>query len=186
MSKITKTIAALGVVAGLGVAALPLASYAATDSLETPITVTASLVDAISIESSADSINTMSLTAGGPVVSSNQLDITVITNATNGYNVTIEDGDENIALVGTGSNDETIAAGNPSQGTSAWGYKFGEALEEIDSFTAITTEPVQVATKDAKTNDTGDVYKLGFGASAAASLTPDTYTGSVTLTATTK
>ena len=30
MSKITKTIAALGVVAGLGVAALPLASYAAT------------------------------------------------------------------------------------------------------------------------------------------------------------
>ena len=29
MSKVTKTIAALGVVAGLGVAALPLASYAA-------------------------------------------------------------------------------------------------------------------------------------------------------------
>lgn len=186
MSKITKTIAALGVVAGLGVAALPLASYAATDSLDTPITVTASLVDAISIESSANSINTMSLTAGGSVVDSNQLDITVVTNATNGYTVSIEDGDEKTALVGTGSNNETIGAANPAQGTSAWGYKFGEALEGINSYTAITTELVQVADKDAKTDDDGDVYKLGFGASAAASLTPDTYTGSVTLTATTK
>lgn len=186
MSKITKTIAALGVVAGLGVAALPLASYAADDSLDTAITVTASLGDAISIESSASSINKMTLTAGGPVVASNQLDITVVTNATNGYTVSIEDGDENTALVGTGSNRETINAGDPDQNKSAWGYKFGETIEGIDSYTAITTELKQVAEKNAKTNDSGDVYKLGFGASAAASLTPDTYTGSVTLTATTK
>ena len=186
MSKITKTIAALGVVAGLGVAALPLASYAANDSLDTPITVSASLEDAISITTSANSADTMKLTAGGPVVASNQLNITVVTNATNGYTVSIKDGDGNTALVGTGENDETIAAGNPAQNKSAWGYKFGEALEGIDSYTAITTESKQVADKTTKTNDSGDVYKLGFGASAAASLTPDTYTGSVTLTATTK
>jgi len=116
MSKMSKTIAILGVVAGLGVAALPLSSYAETvewvedgktgyDSakmgtdkdgnhyVNTGTEVTLEIADKLSIESSATGAVSLSGAAGvtaGLYESATPLTITVITKNAGGYNLTIE------------------------------------------------------------------------------------------------
>ncbi len=59
MSKSTKIIAALGVVAGLGVAALPLSSYATEGEVSGNVTISATITDSIAmrIQSNSDSTN---------------------------------------------------------------------------------------------------------------------------------
>ena len=59
MSKSTKIIAALGVVAGLGVAALPLSSYATDGTVSGNVTISATITDSIAmrIKSNSDSGN---------------------------------------------------------------------------------------------------------------------------------
>ena len=99
MSKITKTIAALGVVAGLGVAALPLASYAA---------------DTQNIAVQATIGETLTVTAP----------TSATTNHLSGFTLNIKDSDSETGLTGTSG---TIAAGTVLDGTvSAWAYKGGD------------------------------------------------------------
>ncbi len=115
MSNMTKTIAILGVVAGLGVAALPLSTYAApvvwnqTDSDDVsktnigvdggqnyvttdPTTITLEIQDKLSIESDQATVTLTNTTAGataGLYTGDNAVNVTVITKNSGGYKLTM-------------------------------------------------------------------------------------------------
>lgn len=122
MSKLTSTIAALGIVAGLGVAALPLSSYAADVTVTDPTAVTSTdgtavdqnvginlTVDkTLSIDASADNVNlnkTNSFT-GTP------LTVKVTTNNAKGYKLNIKG-----TGTGTGANGKTALTGDDAKTT---------------------------------------------------------------------
>ena len=110
MSKITKTIAALGVVAGLGVAALPLASYADSPDSK-PITVNANIGSSFSLTVDKNAV-TLAPTNNGPVVNTETdggINATVTSNNANGY-----------TLVLTGTEDYSLADGSKCLGCQGW------------------------------------------------------------------
>ncbi len=148
MSKMTKTIAALGVVAGLGVAALPLSSYAAevtnTGATQAGVDVTfqATVGNSISITASEGTVSINNLIANQDVAEAST-DITVATNNAAGYQLRIKDKDSTLALMpaadGTAAG---IAAGVPTKGTNAWGFKASsdDITVDITDYTAIKTK----------------------------------------------
>ena len=177
MSKVTKTIAALGVVAGLGVAALPLASYAATTDT---VTVNAEVGTSMSVSLDKDSVS-LNPTAGGVPVSTEDapaqtITATAITNNTNGYKLTLTDADSTNHYLASGGNH--IAPGVPTQGDSFWGVKFGA---DAESYVSIASAPV---INGEATDDAGDTHSLDVGVSASAGQVPGTYTGTLTVTIT--
>ena len=171
MSKMTKTIAALGVVAGLGVAALPLASYAADTQ---NIGIQADLDQTISVSTPTAATIELDITNGAAPVSGSS-SVNVTTNATNGYTLNIK-ATTNTYLATTAG--DQIPAGEPTQNTSAWGYMGGD----VDSYKAITTTDSALKTTDAE-NTTPDTVELTVGVTASSTQASGSYTGSVTLTA---
>lgn len=179
MSNITKAVAALSVVAGLGVAALPLSSFAATSWVD----ITAIVDNTIGISTSTDEV-TVSVTADGPVVTKG-VDVTVTTNSTTGYTLGIMDSDTNTALVKTNDNgvaDGTIPAGQPAKGTAAWGYQGGTKT----NWTPVTTSNVIFVTTSSSTLNGSETTPVTFGVSAASNTAEGTYKGGVIFTATVK
>ena len=175
MSKITKTIAALGVVAGLGVAALPLASYAADTQ---NIAVEAEIGATISVETPSAATVEIAPTNGAAATEGSS-SVTVKTNNLNGFKLNIKDSDSETGLTGTGG---TIAAGTTLDGSvSAWAYKGGDVAD----YTAITTADVALKTTSAPTAAAGETVEITFAVAADANQTSGTYTGGVTVTAVT-
>ncbi len=135
--KITKVIAALGVVAGLGVAALPLSSYAADGNASMDVTVNVQNVFTVTVPTNAGALNaSVSSIAETNGTSIAHATAKVTANGAGGtytfkigtpYSTTVN----TTALARTGyavpltSPDITkiIPAGTPTIGTSAWGYK---------------------------------------------------------------
>lgn len=210
MSKMSKAIAALGVVAGLGVAALPLSTYAAIPSgdsiykTSTSAQVEVIVEGAISISSNIDEVGTDGVIKLGEIMpgsittetaNAEALKVTVESN-TNGaqfdlYMNTLEaDG----ALTGANTGAK-INGGRPTAGTSAWGYKRStDGTTWSGDYAAVPTPgastPINSNTKleTAGANaGTGVKAKnenyFKFQASAAASQTADTYNGTVVFTA---
>ena len=173
MSKVTKTIAALGVVAGLGVAALPLASYAADTQ---NIAVQATIGETLSVE--APTVATVELTpTNGAAAVEGSSSVTVKTNHLTGFTLNIKDSDSDTGLTGTGG---TIAAGTTLDGSvSAWAYKGGDKV----AYTAITEADVALKTTSAPTAAAGETVEITFGVAADADQAAGTYTGGVTVTA---
>lgn len=173
MSKITKTIAALGVVAGLGVAALPLASYAATTQ---NIAVEAEIGETLSVETPTAATVELAPTNGAAAAEGSS-SVTVKTNHLSGFTLNIKDSDSDTGLTGTSG---TIEAGTVLDGTvSAWAYKGGDKA----AYTAITTSDVALKTTDAPTTAAGETIEITFGVAADADQAAGTYTGGVTVTA---
>ena len=176
MSKVTKTIAALGVVAGLGVAALPLASYAANP---TRVNLTANLDDSLSLSVTETEL-AFELENGGAVVT-DETAATVTTNSGKGYDLNIKAASGNGALTSTVGS-YTIPAGPAAQGTSAWGYKTGGG----DTYTAVTAADVSIASSTAPTPTAGTTTNITIGVSADATQEAGIYKGSFVLTAANK
>ena len=176
MSKVTKTIAALGVVAGLGVAALPLASYAANP---TPVNLTASLDDSLSLSVTETEL-AFELENGGAVVT-DETAATVTTNNGKGYDLNIKAASGDGALTSTVGS-YTIPAGPAAQGTSAWGYN----TDGGDTYTAVTATDVSIASSTAPTPTAGTTTNITIGVSADATQEAGTYKGSFVLTAANK
>lgn len=162
MSNMSKTIAILGVVAGLGVAALPLSSYAAEQSVEwgtgtagtdysddaalgpnswvkTDTTVHLKIEDKLSISSTNDDVE-LKLPDGASdgIWTANAMHVTVTTGNAYGYKLTMHgsatDNPNGLTLDG----DETVfipTSATLSGATSSWGYKYGNA-----TYTAATEE----------------------------------------------
>lgn len=175
MSKITKTIAALGVVAGLGVAALPLASYAAVQNPST-VNLTASLDNSLSLSVTETEL-AFELENGGAVVT-DETAATVTTNNGKGYDLNIKAASGDGALTSTVGS-YTIPAGPAAQGTSAWGYNTNGG----DTYTAVTATDVSIASSTAPTPTAGTTTNITIGVSADATQEAGTYKGSFVLTA---
>ncbi len=180
MSNITKTIAALGVVAGLGVAALPLSSYAAQSN---DVTVRANVESNIAVSAADTLVDLGNIISGGPIAEG-KTTVTVTTNANKGYTLKIADADNETAMTNLSGGLDKIPAGAPAVGNTAWGVKGGA----IDTYTGVTTDGLTLATVANPTTGGADAINSGktevtFGVSAGTGLASGTYEDVVVFTA---
>ena len=195
MSKMTKTIAALGVVAGLGVAALPLSSYATIVTDSTTVTAQAIIGEAISVTADAtdDTVKIKNVTANQDVKEGSTV-LTIQTNNTSGYNVNIKDSDATTALTTAGGDaaDGIPASATLTKGNKGWGFKASTSTEGVavssagQAYRAIETTPLALASRStgASVQD-GDKITLTFGVVVDSSIAAGTYSDDVIITATT-
>ena len=191
MSNITKAIAALGVVAGLGVASLPLSSYAATDDTHTatavvPVTVT--IDDTISISTDKATVDFGTIMPGAEAKTV-PLAVTVLTNVKGTYSLTAianNDGQLVSDTLTSGRNSviapiaSDAALGNGTK--SVWGISPAgganwQGLDKEVTFKSSTAI-------DGSTDDASDVTNVLFGISTVDGQAAGTYTAEVTFTAT--
>lgn len=178
MSKMVKTIATLGVVAGLGISAMPLSAYALEDSETVNLNVQVGEMIEIAAEKTNIDLGEVSNTQNA----TGSTKIKVRTNVTNGYTATIRATDASLKTADTVN---SIPGIKPQTGVSGWGYKIGS----ITDIMAATTGDTQFANVTSITPPTtgstnGDEYDLGFEVSVAPNQPAGTYSGSVILTAT--
>ncbi len=208
MSKMSKAIAVLGVVAGLGVAALPLSSYAESEipansfTKSTNAQVQTTVEGAISISSNIETtgiggeqkpgvIDLGSLMPGATTDNmATPLEITVNSNSKEAtYSLYIHALNEG-KMVGQTAGD-SIPNVAPTANASGWGYELGTGANGdtfAGTYTALPTEAKKVvtSTQTAQTGGAGDftnASKFKFQASASTNQTPDTYVGTVVFTA---
>ena len=204
MSKMSKAIAVLGVVAGLGVAALPLSSYSADEpySQSASADVQVEVGGAISIEvdngaTEPDAVKNLvdlgQIKLNGDIVSKG-LKVTVKTNAgvqdDVAYSLTMTTETANNALIN--ENGVELPAGVPTQGTSAWGYALGSTLTDTTAdITGWAAVPAKGSTP-AELKASGNVPSashsedtfVNFGATASNNQKEGVYKGTVVFTAT--
>jgi hypothetical protein len=185
------------VLAALAVVVTPVVASAATQSANT--TINATINEVISISTSTTVTLNLTPTAGG-VVSSSSDTVTVSTNKTNGYNLTLADADASANLVSGGNNitphTGTFAA--PTALTNGtWGYAIaGGAFDasytaETNATTSttkwagvpVTGSPVTLKTTGSTAS--GDTTTVWYAAKANSSQPNGTYSDTVTYTATT-
>ena len=188
MSKMSKAIAVLGVVAGLGVAALPLSSYA-VETATTNVKAQAIVGDSIAISSSADTI-TMNDVKANQEINKSSATITVQTNNATGYSVSIKDTDSDTALKPTdGGTAEGIPAKVPVKGSNGWGYMVSSVSEGLTNdatdYAAVKSGPAPIVSKNSASAAAGDTFELTFGVTVDTTIAAGTYEDQVTLTATT-
>ncbi len=128
MSKIAGAMAALGVVAGLGVAALPMASYAAESA---PVTIRATVDSSIAVTTNEQSVVDLG-TVNGSNAGQNTIKVTVSGSVAK-YNLGVIDEDDNNYMVwkdaaGTDQSDATkttttISPITGSDLTGGWGFR---------------------------------------------------------------
>ncbi len=186
MSNITKAIAALGVVAGLGVAALPLSSYAVESG---PVKVTAVVDNTISVTANDTEVNLGTVMPNGPV-SSASTTVTVATTNETGYTLVVKDADERTGLYknnADGSLNTTdgkfIPAGAPAKGTTAWGVR-ADAAAAYQGVTPYSGAGVELKKTTASATTAGDTTSVDFGVSVNTGFESGTYTGEVVFVAT--
>lgn len=212
MSKMSKAIAVLGVVAGLGVAAMPLGAYAAlpTEGYQTSTSapVQVEVEGAISIASNIDTIGQEGVINLGKIMPgtvtedmTNPLEITVSSNsnganydlymyATNKNNV-----DTDNAMIGLNTG-TSIAAGTAASGTESWGYEMGTGDDKntfAGTYAAVPTKAnATVVAADQSTAGATEgvkatsVNKFKFAAATKATTVADTYQATVVFTAVAK
>lgn len=186
MTKITKVAAALGIVAGLAVSALPLTSYAAAEDVLVTITINSTLGTE---EAACDTAST----SGAAGV---QLDASCAysSSSNSGLAITIKDKDAVLNLVHTNGTDTIvpIAAQEAATGVltqNGWGWKFvnlgGTATAAIqgnrDRFSPITASDVAVVNATTAGTVTGDFM---FSVRTPATQAPGAYSDTVVVTTT--
>lgn len=187
MKKMTAAMAALGVVAGLGAAALPLSSYAATQT----VPVTAIIDTTLSITTSANEVTVSNVVPGG-AIAHEDLTVTVGVNAgatagANNYDLTIKDSDAVTALVAANGTDN-IQAGVPADGatSSAWGFAtVNTTTGVVGGYKAVTTADQPIVTGGSLANAPVSTV-IRFGVNAKSGQPAGEYKGGVILTATAK
>lgn len=186
MSKTTNALIALGVVAGLGAAALPLSTYAA-DPVTSEVGVTLKIEDELTIEADKSKTDKVDLSADG---NTGDVTLTVVTNNQKGYNLgimgsaesnptslTSENGDQITAVAGTLASPAAL-----STTTSEWGYRLADTTAGM--YAGVTGDNAVIKTTNAPTGKDGDETVVTFGASIKDGQPAGTYNGEVTFTAT--
>lgn len=177
--KITKLQLAGLAVAAVAVAALPTAGVFA-EAANT--TINATIGSTITITTSG----TVAINDVQPAgdAKTGDVTVTVTTNNSSGYNLTIKDADTNLNLV---SDTNNIAAHSGSHdtptafaaGASVWGYRL--ASYPAGQYAGITAAEVELKTTSAPA--ASDVTTVTFGVQASGSQPSGEYTGIVTYTA---
>jgi hypothetical protein len=185
--KITKVIAALGVVAGLGIAALPLSSYAEDVDVIVEILPTIGTV-----EPGCDEVDT----DGG---AGEEIDgeCGIAGSSNTGIKISIKDKDTVLNLVHTNGTDTIapIAATTPlanftfTNGIFGWGYNFASSATGLTvvsgfdtNYRAITASDVMVASSIVPVTMTSSNTKFNFRAVTPATQVPGIYKDIVTIT----
>lgn len=189
MSKITSAIAALGVVAGLGVAALPLSTYAVDPASEGPVTVKVTVNNDLALASDTSEVDFQELNSGsGVVVKNAAAKLTV--SGTVKYKLSVHDTDATTALTllnADGTPDTTTNAGIPNTATladnvSGWGLrKNGGAWIELDGTTPVELDKGDLTTTGSKGAPIDT--EVDFGISIGSNLTNGTYQDQIMFTA---
>ena len=198
MSKTTNALLALGVVAGLGAAALPLSSYA-VDPVTKDVGVTLKIEDTLEIEADKDNAdNKVDLTGDGH---SGAVNVTVKTNNQTGYNLNLKGSAGTNATSLTSENGDQIAAAagtfdTPaalSTTTSEWGYSVANTNANLHTgltqftgsvYAGVSAAGQEIVNINKPTGDAGDKTTVTFAASIADGQPAGTYDGQVTFTAT--
>src|SRR5574344_424052 len=183
MSKSTKIIAALGIAAGLGVAALPLSSFAALDlngvngdAKTMDVTVSATVGSSVAIAvNAATEPATINLTANASGTSTSKVEYA--TNSSTGLTLSLKDKDTDLNLK-SGDTDVIPAAAAVAAGTSAWNITGGTSVCQAGA--AITSADQEVVKTTAAVNDS---TTMTYGVSTSADQHPGTYTDVITYTA---
>ncbi len=190
-------------IGGLSVSLLlalsPVVASAVSQTSSTTVSATVSAV--ISISTGSTVSIALTPTSGG-VVSSASDTVTVSTNRTTGYNLTLADSDANTSLV-SGSNTFTAHTGTFGSPTAlangAWGYRvvnaggFGATAYSAETNNSSSTSTwagvpatgSPVTLKTTGTTATNDTTTVWYAAKADTSQPDGTYTDTVTYTATT-
>lgn len=201
MTNLSKTIAILGVVAGLGVAALPLSSYAAesTDGSDVSENATVKLTIAKKLSLTLDTTEA-DLGDGSQTPA---IKAAVITNNSKGYTLKIAGStttgsvktvltsgvvkDDIVAASGTAAAPATLAK---TATASVWGYTVtgddittGFTGEGVGKYAGVTEAGEAIATKNAATAAAGNLTTITFAADLLENQAAGEYTGQVTFTA---
>ena len=192
MTSLSKFLTTLGVVAGLGASMVPLASYAAdpvSDGKNIGLTATVGPVISITIDEADDQSGDASYAEGAldlgtinpnSAVATGAVKVSVATNSSSGYQLSISAGEGGNALK---SGDDSIPAGTPTRGQSAWGY----AVDATGSNYDWKSLPGSGSTSIKSTSSykaAADDTVVTFGVTASNSQPSGEYTGSVVFTAT--
>lgn len=136
MSKYAKIVATLGVITGLGIASLPVATFAAPIALDGSVPATQNVVVQLTV-GDAVAVSADNGTANGGNAAPNQAknatsSISYATNAANGMIVNVKDVDEDTNMTvsghtGTAAGTDVIAAGTTgaTAGSGTWSVKGG-------------------------------------------------------------
>lgn len=136
MSKYAKIVATLGVITGLGIASLPIATFAAPIALDGSVPATQNVVVQLTV-GDAVAVSADNGTANGGNAAPNQAKnatsgISYATNAANGMVVNVKDVDEDTNMTvsghtGTVAGTDVIAAGTTGStaGSGSWSIKGG-------------------------------------------------------------
>lgn len=173
MSKISKTVAVLGVVAGLGVAALPISTYAANPET---VNLNVKVVDKIELNADRTTANINATNGADVTGQEDTVTLTVKTGNSKGYTLNAKTGNTNLA---NGSSN-LIPAGAPLVGSSLWGMKGGD--QAFQNYTGLQTTDQLVKTTIAPTSGE-DTTPVTFGVTTAADQAAGIYTGNVVFTA---
>jgi hypothetical protein len=195
MSKITKIVTAAAVLGVLGVTALPVASFAETAS--DAVTVSVQVADGMSLDCDKNYTKNFGAASNatdnsGDTGSASETSAgvcTVHSNDGQGYTLGVRAAVP--ALTGATNTSVTIPANaSHSAGVPGYSIKWGTGTTYSDlssSRTALTTSDQQIAsTTGVSATTTGDKYVYGFASSIATTTIAETYSTTVTFTATGK
>ncbi len=178
MTKTTKIIAALGVVAGIGVAALPISSFAASTQ---DVTVRVTIGSSIAVGVDQDTTE-VTMSPNQTDTSTLKTKVTVTTNNATGYQLQVKDKDTDTGLK-SGTN-VIPAAASLSAGTAGWNVKGGDKV--FASGAAITAADQLVMEADTPPAASGAIANMTYGVATATNQASGTYTDIITYTATAK
>ena len=193
MSKYTKIVATLGVITGLGIASLPLATFAAPIPLDGSVPSSQNVVVQLTVgDAVAVAVDSNNVTAGN--VSPNQTKnvsttVSYATNHNTGMTLTVKDLDEDTDMTAGLSGSpvagiNVISAGTNGNvaGTGNWSIK-GGLLTSPTAMVKQSQTALKVQEANAPVNTTGNVdYDFSTGASQL----PGTYQDTIVYTAAVK
>lgn len=183
---ITRSIAVLGVVAGIGVAALPAMSYAASQDVELSVTVQSTLSGEPVI--CRDGVTPATIGAGA----STTLNCEISYQSNGAATVSIKDADETLNLVSGDNTIKPISAAAADVTGEGWGYKFtvdnagadsGGLTATNDQYNPITASDFTVASNDAPLTSAA-TGTFGFKVSTQSNTEAGTYKDTVTISIT--
>ena len=179
MSQINRIVATLGITTALGIASMPIATYAAaTDSKNVTVKVNVASVIALSADSASTEIT---MNPNNVNTTGLKTKLTVATNNKNGYKLTVKDVDSTTAMTSADTT-ETIpaTAGVLTAGTAGWNISGGD-LNKV----AVTTAD-QVVKTNPNTAHVGiqEDIDMVYGVATSAAQAQGTYQDVIIYTAT--
>ncbi|MDR2524483.1 MAG: hypothetical protein LBC95_03040 [Candidatus Nomurabacteria bacterium] len=199
MTKISKIIAAASVLGIVGVAALPVAGYAASPDSKS-VTVNVDVGSQFSLACALPD-NDVTFTGGAGAADTSSMAGTCTVTSNNGAGYTLvakstQAGSGAANLIGTNSPSNIIssAAGIPTAGTAKWGINTMTAQTAPGTGAAAawlavpqaSGAAISIASTNTVAGASGDTYNYTFGAAIAATTAADSYSDTVQFTATAK